>query len=512
MRALKGVLIYIGIVLGIIVGLGLILLCVMYFVPSVRIFGISLVKYKKTVSADPIVLSDYENYSDIEININAKKVNLNVLPSEINDINYNLSLNVFGFSNEIVEYKVAKTIDIVDETLKIFLTISEPNGWINMSNSKLDVIVPANLDYKLLVNTTSGDVALGKTGLTSKVTGLTVNTGSGNLSLVNMGVGEDEKTLNLTSLNFNTKSGNFDLSKITNINVENKVNLNADDGYFKFNNLNSSLDVTGNDVRIDANKINCGSDGFNVIVKNGYFNIKYLNGSVGAENTIITDNTVVDIENIVGKTGIVTIYGEVKIGTTNDQTMIENTNGRVTVNTAKDKITVKTYMGDIRVDKYLKSGKFTSVKGDIIVNSTSDYVDGYSTKIENVDGLVDVENKINLLEVKTTGRSKVKVKFGVVKDGFKSEQEAFEHKIITNKTEGSCEVLIPTDKTVYFKFTAKGNISGEISGFNGDNNYYKVEASDNPQYFPNSDYANEENTKLNASFWFEGKIKFIGNA
>ena len=65
MKALKGLLIYIGIILSIICGLCLIVFAIMYFVPSVRVFGMSCVHFKETNSTESIKLNDYTGYTDI---------------------------------------------------------------------------------------------------------------------------------------------------------------------------------------------------------------------------------------------------------------------------------------------------------------------------------------------------------------------------------------------------------------------------------------------------------------
>ncbi|MGN0961401.1 MAG: DUF4097 family beta strand repeat-containing protein [Christensenellales bacterium] len=507
MKALKGLLIYIGLVLGIIVGIGLILLCVMYFVPSVRIFGVGVVHYNKAISSEPIKLFDYTGYSDIEININSKKISVNVVPVEKENIEYSMKLNIFGISTEIVEYKVIKSVNVEDNKLKIYLNVSEPNGWISTSTSDLTVNIPASIEFSLLITSTSGNVSIGNSKLSTKLTNLAVTTGSGNLTLINLGTGSEEKILHLSTLNLTTSKGTFDFTSINNVVVDNKVKLVADDGVFKFKNLNASLDITGDGIRLDANNIVCDGDGLKVIAKNGYFNITKLSSPTGAENTFITDNTVLNITEVTGKTGIVTIYGDINITTLNNYTMIENTNGRVTIGTAKDIITVKTTMGNIKVDSYLKTGKFESKRGDIEVSSNSDYVDGYYSEIINEDGNIKVYNEINRLLVNTTGRSNVEVIFGRIKAGFESVEKVFQHQIITS-TQGNCVVHIPTLNTVYFKFKAIGIISGEIASFENDNTYYKVEASELDQYYPNASYKDE--TILNASFLFNGKIELKG--
>lgn len=509
MKALKGLLIYIGIVLGSIVGLGLILFCIMYFFPSVRIMGVSVVHYQKETEESTITLDDYSDYDDVIVSISSKTIGVSVIPVEEENIKYSMKLSVFGMSTEIVEYKLNKQVNVKDGKLQIFLNVTEPNGLINNSNSKVVVKIPSSLEVGIVTNSTKGDIVIGGSDLRLKLSSLSVTTDNGDLSLVNIGTGEEEKSLTLQSLTLSTARGNFDLSQITNLNVLKKIKLNAQDGDFKFNNVFASIDITGSGVRIDANKIVCGNDGFKAIAENGYFNVKSLSSSNGIENTIIVENIDLKIDEITGKTGIVTTYGDVNIGILNSYSIIDNENGNVKVSKAKDSIIVTTNMGNINVDSYSKSGKFQSNKGDISVKSIGDYIQDCTTTIINVDGKVYVDNKINQLYVKTTGRSHVQVIFREIKENFDTAngEKIIQHRVYTS-TKGSCVVDIPTAKTVAFAFIAEGSISGELSSLQNDvDNSMYVYSSEKTQYYPNSGTTVVNDALDNAHFHFKGKIQ-----
>jgi len=498
MKALKGLMIYIGIVLGCLVGLGLILLCLMYFIPSFRIAGYGIVHYQTNTEVETIVLEDYEDYSKIELNINSNNLNIQVLPKEIDDIEYKMHLSVFGVSSEIVEYKINKFVEVREDKLHIFLNVSEPNGWISASDSIVYVYVPTNKKMALITNTRSGNIDIGNNDHSINLSDFLATTTSGDLKLTNVGSGTTEKSLSLETMNLSTETGMFDLASIDNITVYSKVNISAKDGDFRFKNIYASLVIKGSGVRIDADKITCGENGFSFIAENGYFNIKELSCPIGAENTIITENASIKIDNIEGKTGIVTNYGSVNIGDLHGYTIIENENGNVTIDKAYDEITVNTNMGNISVNEYYKSGWFASNRGNIEVSSVSDYVKEYHTTISNVDGNIKVYNKINLLKVDTTGRSKVEVTFGQVKTGMELG-EAFQHSVKI-KAGGSGIIWMPQlSGDDCYKFVAKGNISGDIGSI-------EIEASNSDQYYPNENY--KAQTIYNASFYFEGTIVF----
>ncbi|MBQ7352188.1 MAG: hypothetical protein IJW59_04970 [Clostridia bacterium] len=509
MKALKGLLIYIGIILGSILGLAAILVSIMYFVPTFKIAGVGMVHYQKSINNSTISLKQYSDYDEVVLSVSSKTIPITILPTDAEEISYKMNLSVFGFASDIVEYKLGKNVEQRDNKLYIYLNTIEPSGWISISGSGVSVSVPSDMKISLVTSTTSGSVSIGGSKNSLNIDMLSVSTSTGNLNLVNLGSGETEKTLELKSLNLTTQNGTFDLSGITNIKVLEKVKLVAEDGVFGFNNLFASVNVTGKGVTLNANDISCGDDGFKCITNNVYLNIESLKTSDGCENSIISENMVLKIKTIVGKTGISTIYGKVDINSINGYAMIENENGSVSIKNAYDTIIITTEMGDISVDSYMKTGKFKSNKGNITVNSWSDYISGCYTDIECVDGNVTAFNKINKFSLKTTGYSRSKVDFGIVKEGKDENGLTIQHRIEASM-QGSCIVKIPTFNETAFMFEAHGNISGEISGLKGDENGGKVYAKEGPQYYPSNKYIEE--SMSNASFYFDGKIEIGGHS
>jgi hypothetical protein len=494
MKALKGLLIYIGMILGSALGLGLILLCIMLFVPSFRIAGVGVIRYTKEIKDEIVVLEDYPEYENIVINASSDKIKINVIPTEEENISYNMNLSVFGITTEIVEYQVVKHIEVVDGKLQIFFNVTEPNGWISIAKSALNIFVPESMKFGLVANTKSGSIKIGKDKISTQIEDLTISTRNGDLTLVNIGTGEEEKNLTLNTLTLSTGAGKFDFSSIDNLTVLNNVKLVADDGEFIFKNLFASMNITGNGIKINADNIACGINGFSFIADHGFFVVNSLSCGSGAENTIIAENISLDIGEITGKTGIVTTNGNINVGTFNSYTIIENYNGNITVETAKDTIIVKAHMGDIKVKSYYATGKFSNNKGDIIVNSRGEFVEEYYTEITNVDGNVKVKNEINRLHLTTTGRSDVIVAFGKIKTGI-----VFQHKIHTD-TRGDCVVYMPTAGVSPYKFIAKGIISGELGK--------TVSASESVQYYPSDSNTNKAEAINNCNFEFVGRIEF----
>ena len=495
MKALKGLMIYIGIVLGSLLGLALILLCIMYFVPSFRIAGIGFVHDKDNIEEQVIDISQYSGYQDIVLNLSTNKIGVSVIPVESDKISYDMKLGVFGLTSEIVEYKVIKNVTCENGVLQIFLNITEPNGWVSIGNSCLTLKVPTNKEVGVVASTKSGKITIGDKNLAISINDLNVTTTRGDLSLINLGKGNEEKSLTLNTMSLSTGSGTFDLSDIDSLTVLNTIKLMSDNGRFIFNKLYASVNITGNGVTIEADKISCGEKGFSFIANNGIFRIKELSSPDGAENTIIAENiSEFSIDDIKGKTGIVTTYGDIDIDHIRDYTIIENENGDVSVNTANNTIIITTKFGDINVNSYYGIGKFTSQKGGIYVNSRGEFADEYFTQINNVDGDVKIYNEVNRLLLTTTGRSDVDITFGKIKEG-----KVFQHKVNTS-TQGSCIVYMPTVNAPAYCFTAKGIISGDIG--------VSIFASEKKQYYPSASY--QAASLNNCSFEFVGRIVFKG--
>lgn len=509
MKALKGLMIYVGIVLGIIFAIGVLLFGIMYFAPNFRIMGVGVTHSDGEIEGDPIVLTDYAGYNSIELGLSSNKVPIHVVAStEATNVEYKLILATFGISFDITEYRVVKDIEVKNSTLKVNLSVTEPNGWISMGGSRVEVTVPASKTYALVLNTKSADIKLGDGSSPElSVSKLTVNTQSGDLKYYKNSKNEGGITLNLGALNLTTVSGEMNFSQVETLNVASQIKLSAERGEFVFNDVNASLDIRGTGVGIKAENINCTADGFTFMSENGQFNVKTLNSPSGAENTIITDTCSINITTLTGKTGIITTSGSITIDEINNEAILQSEHGNITINKANDNLNILTHYGNITVSSYLKNGSFTSKRGNILVNSTSDYMDKVVTYIENVDGNITVVNKVNKLRIKTLGSSKVTVTFEEVKSGLAADK-TYEHAVELHD-KGSAVVYLPAIISDPFKFMATGNISGSISGL-GNEDYMgnTVVAKEEYQYYPNNAQSNQDNSKFSVYFKFHGTIEF----
>ncbi len=509
MKALKGLFIYIGIVLGIILAIAILLFGVMYFVPSFRIFGVGVTHADKTVEGEPINFSEYSGYSSIELSISSNKVPVIVVASsEVDNIQYDFDLSTFGISFDITEYRVIKDVEVKDGVLKIGLSVTEPNGWISMGGSEVKITVPTSKRFALVFNTQSGDIDIGSTESEEiNISKLTATTTSGDLRYIKNAKDESATELSLSALNLTTTSGRMNFKQVATLKVSTPIRLSAKRGEFEFADIKGSMDIRGTGVGLIASNITCDTDGFTFMSDNGQFRVDSLSCPSGAENTIITDTCSVNITTLTGKTGIITTSGSINIEQTNDNTILQSEHGAINIKKAYKDINVLTHYGDITVDSYERNGTFTSKRGNIVVNSTGDYEHGLATFIENVDGNITVVNKVNKLRINTLGSSKVTVTYEEVKNNLDASK-TFEHSVVLNE-KGSAVVYLPSIISQPFKFMATGNISGSISGL-GNDEYMgnTVVAKDEYQYYPNNKEENMTGSNYSCFFKFHGTIEF----
>ncbi len=511
MRALKGVFIYIGIVLAIILVIAMALFGFMYFIPSFRILGVGVTHVDKNIKGDTIGFSGY-NYNSIQLSISSNKVPIEIsASSETNGVDYSLDVSTFGISFDITEYRIIKDIELTsDKVLKIALTVTEPEGLISMSGSGVRVVVPTDKTFAMVLNTKSANITINANDENDvKLSKLSVNTTSGNFYYSRDN--EVTKTLSLSDLNLTTTSGTIDLSNINNLIVSSPIKINAERGVFEFANVKSSVDVKGTGITLSADSIETRSEGFSFLAENGKLKVGTLTSSAGVENSIITETAGVYITTLKGKTGIITSSGSIDIEETNHSTVIQSEHGAVSIKSAKDDININTHYGDILVNAYERNGTFVSKRGNIEVNSTSEYNDGYETYIENVNGEITIINRINKLRIETLGSSKVTVTFEKIKSGL-APDKVFEHSIKLND-KGSGKIYLPSGDTTVpaYEFTATGNISGTIKGLNtGDATGSSVTAKDTPQYYPDDSETSKNEAVSSCRFKFHGTIELEG--
>lgn len=556
MKVVKGIFLYLGIVIAAILSLVVVVALMMFFVPSFRFFGLGLLNENIKSEEKTIVIADYTqdflNKIDFIVSTKSFNVEINYVepkeakegepPINNNVITYYYYSNVLGFTTDKISTRVYKSIDVKDGVMTVSITQAEPSGFLYFVDSKVVINVPIQTtdssmySYGVIANSKSGHITIN--GIKEKnqplnenenpdddveedkakyfnLRYLNVTTGTGSLFLNY--VGNNEESLSLSSLVIFTENGNFDFSKIPVINVVDTVQITATKSYITFAKLKASVNVQGQDIEFTATEIETDDEGFEINAYAGKITIdKLVTSKAGAENIFISNNCEINLNDVKGKTGINAGDAKVNIVTMRDTAIIKTDAGDVTVKYMfGDLIDVISDSGNIVVDEYKKNGIFESNTGAICVYSTSTYTKGIKTRITTNSGKVRALIKANHLVLTTTGEADVRVAFQDVNE-FNSLSDSFEH-TVTIAGKSRAKVYMPTLKEgtndrVKYKFMATGVITGSILGLTdvvtGSAN---VSHYEDYQYYPSTDSV--DNSLLLSTFKFTGgHIEFEGYA
>ena len=549
MKVVKGIFLYLGIIIAAILSLIVGVALLMFFFPTFRFFGLGMLNEYVESEEKTIVIADYTqdylNKIDFIVSTKSFDVEINyVLPEEpdeddedaepINNnvITYSYQSNVLGFTTDKISTRVYKSIEIKDGVLTIAITQAEPSGFLYFVDCKVIINVPiyttdsSLYSYGILANTESGNVKINgiepvldrygeekEKGIYFNLRYLNVTTGSGSLDL--NCVGTDAGTATLSSLIIATESGDFDFTEIETLTVAEPIQITASDSKIDFKNVMASFNVQGQNIEFTAENIVTNNEGFEINAYSGVITIKNLE-STTAENIFISNNCEINLETVKGKTGINAGDAAVNITTMHDTAIIKSDAGNVTVKYMfGDLIDIISDTGNIVVEDYKKNGIFESNTGAICVYSTSVYTKGYKTRITTNSGKVRALIKANHLVLTTTGEADVRLAFQDVNE-FSTFSDSFEH-TITISGKSRAKVYMPTlkegtNERVKYKFKATGVITGSILGLTdvvtGSAN---VSSYNDYQFYPSTDSV--DNSLLLSTFKFTGgHIDFEGYA
>lgn len=529
MKALKGLMVYIGIVIAIVALLCAGLFGVMYFVPSFKIMGVGVVN-TTSVKSDKIFLKDYADIENIQLNITGENINYSVVPYEYNEkndkdligrtIDFSISVKQFGVGFDSTECGIIKKIKQEGKLLKVDFVITETSGLLSRSGKGVTIKIPNDNDivYDMFLTTKDANISLGS-DKPININSLSVSTNNGDLYVSNIGTvekinEENIRTLELNNLSLQTSGmGNFDFSSVNNLRVKNTIKLTAKRGDFRFRNIYADLDARGSDVALYADTITTKTEGLKFLTESGYFQVNKIVTANDIENMIVTNNCEVNVKEISGRTGIDTEYGNITISVLHDDAILYSKHGNIAIFQAKSDISAKSEFGNIKVDEYYGIGLFKNVKGNIVVASKSEFSSQIWSEIENVDGDIQVTNNCNRLLVNNKkGSGRAIINFSNVQLGL-DDTTSFQHKVELNSRAQHrvfINALPVVNKNAAFKFKAVGLITGNIAGFNNDQSGTDGESDEEKwQYYPNNtpDYIGYSSAAC--FFYFEGKIEFV---
>lgn len=443
MKALKGILVYTGLVIMAIILIGALLVGFLFISKNSTLFGY----YFRNVSyqgASHFNLNLSENSVEtVKIALSAKNYNLVVkVDGEKTNLNIYSSSQYFGFLKASKNAKTgkkeaitapnlimtSKTYDSDSKTLSLSFSLQEQEGLLSYKDqNNLYITLPYYsttgkvVQYDLDLTTGNKDIrfvtdTIKKKGedkvvpLNATSMKLTTNKGDVTVSGIGSEIGDELKTLNMDNLTISTNGGTFDFTSYENVAVETLLRLNSQKANYKFKKLSAKgVEAIGTNVKFEAEAVKCGEKGFLYRSDTGALNIKQLESyetklDVSSdssnpiykeyiyENTIFTESSDIKLGTVYGKLGVKNTYGNVKITTLVHQASITSKNGNVNIEKSgenptgekseKSSLIIYTTFGDINVGSYYQDGVFYSKKGSITVNSKF-YKEGKNIDIDS---------------------------------------------------------------------------------------------------------------------------------
>lgn len=509
-KVLKGVMVYTGVLLGIVIVLSGIIGGVMFLTAGANspftVFGYKAI-YLSNVQRDnqQITTSAVADGSLIDLTVDAGNFDVNIV--QVSDTTPNIIVkktdNLFGIYTG--EYNPDAVLTFDTDTLEATITVAQFDGLISYGESAITIILPSikEFQYNLTLVTNSGDIALngyqtpeneGDETNTLDILELSVTTGNGNFNMKNIGEhvelattgteGEEDYSvipahlaLELQKLYLNTNGGRFnivsdeeglDLYVQVSDTSELGMEIDSENGDFYFDKMFGYINIHGKDIRIDADSIDTWGQGFDFDSPTGYFAIGEIitEAQEGQEevdmgaNTINTETVNVSIDKISGETSIKTTYGNINIEELVNGATLRSDNGNITVGVANGNFIAESTYGNIAVESYKAVAYFKTEKGSITATYTGDVtaigIDNH-TEAYNKDGVTTLNNVFGNLTLTVTGNGSATVTFAEFANSSTSQ-----HNITMAKGNATLRVLL----TQAFRFSATGNVRGTLSNIN----------------------------------------------
>ena len=490
MKVVKGILMYALIGLGIILALGILLMGIMFLVPSFKVFGYGFVHNTKETTPKVLVFSNFDsshNMTDVVLNIKASKgVNVHIVADDSNTAGSIVSKvynHYYGF------YKGERRILISEPeytysgtTLTYNVNVYGVEGAIIYSeNCYLEVKVPRRqltatgaaentaLSYHVNLQTENGSVSMIGTSENGAYTGVlqtkSINFSSikGSLILDGVGSGTGGNTnLSLTELDItSTKSGKFDFGNCDNVTVTGALTLNGKLADFIFKNINVSggLEIAGDNILFQADNATVAGD---IVYQSplGAFKVAQTLKSTSGEIRITSNSANVTVGTVEASTfGVRSDYGNIKVGTSKASTYLQGGHGNIEITKCTEGLEAHTSYGNITVGEYEKYANFSTNRGAIVAKSTfdNDEVEDLRTTV-NLNGKASLNLTTNQIPftVKATDTSTVNITVKKVK----AQNGTTNTVSVVSLAKGTLNVTMPNATPYYVRAT--GSINGRI--------------------------------------------------
>ncbi|MBR1987513.1 MAG: DUF4097 family beta strand repeat protein [Clostridia bacterium] len=390
---MKGIFRFIIIALIATLGLAMVGVLYLFFIPNATLFGIDYISLNK------VYRSQAYNAEKIEtIDLSSRAYEVRIVPTDSKNISVKIYANTLGFvKKKYSEVKLDATItgSVLD------MNVSEPHGFAWKNDSYIELYLPQTKSYNLTLNNASS-----KTYLTSaklKVKEFEYTTNTGNLYLENLEISQGID-LNLSKAKCYME-GNV---KLNNNDIE--LSMSAGDlvaPKCSFKNVTVNKNKGGTieikSCEIFTAKVNAGG--------------RYSVGTADIVN-IVSEDTNVNIGTITKGCSItLTKSGKVEVTNVNcPAASIETDTGSIKVKNANEAIRLKSIEGDIVVNNATKLVTAENEYGNIDITFKSD-LDSYtkdttyrSVDLKNYNGKVSVHGVDNIkLKISNKGRANIEM-------------------------------------------------------------------------------------------------------
>jgi len=507
MSVLKGIFVYTLIFLGLVLGVGVILIGVMYFFPQVSVFGYQFYHGNNSGKIYEVLPDDSE-YNEGQvlarnqeilnnldaIEIKADKWNINVVYNEsslTNRFRVEFTRSITGF----VSTKTPKpqfSVTASQKTLVgqsevknvVTFKVEEPKGAYFNRSATLTVWIPSNIANgnldDLRIESGSGSVNFAQKSL-----GELIPVGNPILNVKELYLVDESNEMNvahtniLNTLNIQSKESKFTIDR----DLTCDVNLDVKKGKYQFKNI--VADSITPEIVVDAVNADVifGNVEGNLILKTdfGFFRADTVDGSFSSLSHNISDyNNACDIKikKILGTTIIQNDSGKIELGqvgeiestTSITDLKIDTKSGDVTINNCFAKIAeITSKSGVIRLNNCLSNINATTTYGSVYVHYMKEdaVIDGVeSTTIKNaVSNLKNVTTKIITGNGKGNGAIEVYDSMGTLDLNSKGSGKVVAHMknvIGANNisSKGNVSIVVPEDSK--FWATWQANKSADI--------------------------------------------------
>ena len=410
---------YFLILILLLIGLFVLAMAYLFFVPGSTFLGISYVSYNKEI------LSQTADASHVsKVVVNGDRYEIKVVETKTDVISASVKSNVFGYTST-----KNKTLDInlVEEDGVVTIDITEPHGFAFTSNAIVKVKIPEGTTLsELEINNNSATTTISSSAV--KISQISVNTKSGDVYV--------NRNANLNLLNLDLGRGRCELTEPEDIDHNINVNVKMTRGTF------DSTNATVNQLEVKES-----SRG--VVLASECKTFKQNTGTSGGrveiekvESIIVTSATDTNFKIKDCKDASINLSesGKVYIENIQEYSTITTNRGGIHIKNATRNLVLESQDGAIVVENAKKAVNATTTYGSININFAADALDfktdGTSRKaiVATNKGLVTVKGVDNITaDLGKNGRANIELRKVAKQSSIVGQSGAINVKVADNE-------------------------------------------------------------------------------